>query len=1351
LDSNCCLDGGASHHIATKQFYDSHPTWFTDIPPTHSLMKENGRHLPTTVQGLFGTDNVYKYVTFHPPWPAWDALVVSPMLITQHGATMLISERALVASNGCTVIHSTNGKWIQLATGRKIDLIARGGVHWLPCVTVDDSESVTRHRDTSCDTVLANVSLTDSFYRHYYSWFESKCPSASASMINHMAATTTDDTYTSMVFAATRKLSKSFQWVAAVLGFRNARQVDQYARSENVTLTDRDQHYMESALKARGSLKPDPSKLRQARKPRELWAQDPVTYKRPLFGGVTTVFFTTDAGTGRVRVFPCKSKNTVNALRAIADYGRLSKAWVNQTHDGPHIFQTDDDAIYKSELFRDFLRDESIVDRRSAPYCHRQNSLIEKEIGIIHGSALSMIHAVTWADSTREPMDFLHYALEHAAYIDSMLSPRGDDTEPCPYVKEYTATHAKDTASINADFSRITHPWGSRVFVVLGRTSQLSARGKYGYFVGVSEHHRSASNIYIPSTDRVITSQNVYFNTSSEFQFIPNLADNDLYETTLDELSTTPGPPSTSTLNFPEGDDSSAPPLRLTTSDTRIASDLKSDSVGDDSLTQGSADAPTSVGDESHTEHSGLPIFDVTESTLTTDESVYTAEAAVRDGHPINTTVNDEGELVIGIQLNSNAQGKAVFSDTVDPLFPTWDVCRMEARGFNTCDTPSEWGSHDWLYDDLTLSEQTLIDDTPPPVPTHWEDAFDKFDETTALSYILNEPHDLCIRHDDGTISDLHVVRHEDRGDDVVVDARAYASMTPDTPQSLTAALRCPNKRDRDGYKAAADIEMNGHDTNKTFATWQGRLPLGKVPLRSKLFFTKKLGADGSIEKYKARLVVLGNRQRACDYDNISSPIPREASINTFLAVLAAEDLETIHIDWKMAFTSAPIDKDLFVILPKEYGSRMVKLNKQLYGLKQAAYQFHRHVVNNLKDFGIHQLPSEECMFIKYIYPRANSTTSPKQGGCTEDSEWFGDVDDRDIDEHGRLLSNNTDIFGKRIPHKILAILWVDDFVIAYTTGNKDVDKLVAHLKKHFTITVDAFTWFLKCEIIRDRSNRTLYLSQARFAEDCVQSIMGVPFSEVKKTNHTPFVEGYMPNILGCSKSSADVEFMSTRTERFRSHVAKLLWLTRTRQELRFAVSALCRFMGNAGPTHWSDLRKVARYLAGSINKGLKFQAQPRPLHAYSDADWGADVSTRRSVSGWWVSFLGCSIHSASKQQRLVAMSSFESELIAAREAACTLVWARRLIGELGYSMSVPAILWIDNQAVLTVEDSTMAGWRCRAIPLRYFSIKSFCEDGLITLKYVVTYENVADIFTKQVSRTLWDVHSERIVSQLPQ
>jgi hypothetical protein len=95
-------------------------------------------------------------------------------------------------------------------------------------------------------------------------------------------------------------------------------------------------------------------------------------------------------------------------------------------------------------------------------------------------------------------------------------------------------------------------------------------------------------------------------------------------------------------------------------------------------------------------------------------------------------------------------------------------------------------------------------------------------------------------------------------------------------------------------------------------------------------------------------------------------------------------------------------------------------------------------------------------------------------------------------------------------------------------------------------------------------------------------------------------------------------------------------------------------------------------------------------------------------------------------------MSSFESELIASREAACTVVWLRRLTEELGYLNSKPSILWIDNQAVLTVEESTMQCWRCRAIPLRYFTIRNFCEDGLLTLKYVASEDNVADIFTNK-------------------
>jgi hypothetical protein len=126
LDSSCCVDGGVSHHIGTKRFYETHRDWFTDVPLNTTS------HLPTCVQGLFGRDAVWKVASFTPPWPEWSGLIVAPLLITEHGTAMLISERQLVADNQCTVTHSPSGKWITLRSGDTIDLHLRAGVHWMP-------------------------------------------------------------------------------------------------------------------------------------------------------------------------------------------------------------------------------------------------------------------------------------------------------------------------------------------------------------------------------------------------------------------------------------------------------------------------------------------------------------------------------------------------------------------------------------------------------------------------------------------------------------------------------------------------------------------------------------------------------------------------------------------------------------------------------------------------------------------------------------------------------------------------------------------------------------------------------------------------------------------------------------------------------------------------------------------------------------------------------------------------------------------------------------------------------------------------------------------------------------------
>jgi hypothetical protein len=166
------------------------------------------------------------------------------------------------------------------------------------------------------------------------------------------------------------------------------------------------------------------------------------------------------------------------------------------------------------------------------------------------------------------------------------------------------------------------------------------------------------------------------------------------------------------------------------------------------------------------------------------------------------------------------------------------------------------------LTDAVDIDEGFIIDDTLQRCHTTWEDNLPSCDASTALSYMLHEPRELHVKHDHGYLSDVFVARFDiDDSPGVATDAAAYATAPLDSPQTLTAALASLDPTDRIGYQAAADKEMNGHLSNGTWVEWHGPLPSGKKALRTKLFFVKKIGADGKIASHKARLVVQGNRQ----------------------------------------------------------------------------------------------------------------------------------------------------------------------------------------------------------------------------------------------------------------------------------------------------------------------------------------------------------------------------------------------------------------------------------------------------------------------------------------------------------
>ncbi|XP_016191960.1 uncharacterized protein LOC107632823 [Arachis ipaensis] len=113
----------------------------------------------------------------------------------------------------------------------------------------------------------------------------------------------------------------------------------------------------------------------------------------------------------------------------------------------------------------------------------------------------------------------------------------------------------------------------------------------------------------------------------------------------------------------------------------------------------------------------------------------------------------------------------------------------------------------------------------------------------------------------------------------------------------------------------------------------------------------------------------------------------------------------------------------------------------------------------------------------------------------------------------------------------------------------------------------------------------------------------------------------------------------------FRSIAGALQYLTLTRPELTFAVCKICQYMHNLTVNYWRALKRILRYIKGSMDQGLLFTTcTDFRLFAFSDVDWGADADDRKSVTGYCV-FQGTNLIAwKSNKQRAVSRSSTEAE-----------------------------------------------------------------------------------------------------------
>jgi hypothetical protein len=216
---------------------------------------------------------------------------------------------------------------------------------------------------------------------------------------------------------------------------------------------------------------------------------------------------------------------------------------------------------------------------------------------------------------------------------------------------------------------------------------------------------------------------------------------------------------------------------------------------------------------------------------------------------------------------------------------------------------------------------------------------------------------------------------------------------------------------------------------------------------------------------------------------------------------------------------------------------------------------------------------------------------------------------------------------------------------------------------------------------------------------------------------------------------------------RYSQIIGSLMYLaSATRPDISFAMSKLSRFVSNLEDDHWHALERVMRYLKGTSNYEIHYSGNPKVLEGYSDSNWISDADEIKVTSGY-VFTLGCDVVSwKSCKQTILSRSIMEAELTSLDTTTVEAEWLRELLMDLPMvEKSIPAILMnCDNETVITKVNSSKDNMKSsRHVKRRLKFVRTLRSSGVIALDYIPTAENLADQFTKGLSRSVIDYASK--------
>ncbi|KAK8708413.1 hypothetical protein V6N13_059455 [Hibiscus sabdariffa] len=325
-------------------------------------------------------------------------------------------------------------------------------------------------------------------------------------------------------------------------------------------------------------------------------------------------------------------------------------------------------------------------------------------------------------------------------------------------------------------------------------------------------------------------------------------------------------------------------------------------------------------------------------------------------------------------------------------------------------------------------------------------------------------------------------------------------------------------------------------------------------------------------QTYKGRLVAKGFRQiHGVDYDETFSPVAMIKSIRILLAVAAFHDYEIWQMDVKTAFLNGKLEEDVYMTQPEgfvtpENAGKVCKLQRSIYGLKQASRSWNLHFNEAIQEFGFIRNEDEPCVYKKFS---------------------------------GSIVS--------------FLILYVDDILII---GNDipTLQSIKTWLSSCFSMKdLGEAAYILGVKIYKDRSRRLLGLSQSTYIDKVLKRFS----MEKSKRGFLPMRHGISLSKEMCPSTPQERERMSQIP--YASAIGSIMYaMICTRPDLSYAVSMTSRYQVNPGEGHWTVVKNILKYLRRTKDVFLVYGGEEElRIKGYTDASFQTDKDDSRSQSGF--------------------------------------------------------------------------------------------------------------------------------------